>query len=167
MKFFKIFLCFVLICSVFCVSSFALSTSTYADLSSTSSTGQNLINLALNYDTFENSDFVIFQDGQYSYYIVWGDLTYNASSVSGSEIEYISYVREGSSYDYTYSYNYGTDSAFSLTVSNLTVSNIDGLGFISTIYEEHESRLNQKIFDIFIYSTLFVIALTSLRGFKE
>lgn len=168
MKFLKICLCSVIIFSLFVVPSFALSSSTYADISSTSSTGQNLLNLAFNHDSFKNKDFVIYQDGQYSYYIVWSDkLVYSGSSVSADEIEYISYIRTGSSYDYAYSYTYGTDSKFSLTVNHLTVSNVDGLGFISTVYEEHEARQNQKTFDIFIFAILFVVALTSLRGFKE
>lgn len=167
MKLLKIILCFLIICSVFVIPSFALSTSTYADLASNNSTGQNLLNLALNHDSFENKDFVIFQNGQYSYYIVWGDLNYNGSYVTGSEVEYISYIRTGSVSNYVYTYTYGTDTSFSLSVADLTVSNIDGLGFISPTYEEHESRRYQKIFEIFIYAALFVIALTSLRGYKE
>lgn len=168
MKFFKICLCSVIIFALFVVPSFALSSSTYADLSSTSSTGQNLLNLALNHDSFRNKDFVIFQNAQYSYYIVWSDnLEYSGVSVSADEIEYIQYVREGSGYDYTYSYIYGTDTQFSLTVNNLTVSNVDGLGFISTLYEEHENRKFTKEFGIFSTALLFVLALTSLRGFKE
>lgn len=168
MKFFKICLCCVIIFALFSVSSFALTATTYADVSSTSSTGQNLLNLALNHQSFKNKDFVIFQNGQYSYYIVWSDkLDYSGISVSADEIEYIQYFREGSSYDYAYSYVYGTDTSFSLTINNLTVSNVDGLGFISPIYEENEARTNDKYFNIFIVATLFVVALTSLRGFKE
>lgn len=168
MKYFKICLCCVIIFALFSVSSFALSSSTYADISSTSSTGQNLLNLALNHDTFKNKDFVIYQDGQYSYYIVWSDkLVYSGSSVSADEVEYISYIRTGSSYDYAYSYTYGTDTQFSLNVNNLTVSNVDGLGFISQIYEEHENRKFTKEFGIFSCALLFCIALTSFRGFKE
>lgn len=167
MKYFKICLCCVIIFALFSVSSFALTSTTYADLSSTSSQGQNLLNLALNHDTFKNKDFVIYQDGQYSYYIVWGDLTYAGSRVSADKIEYIRYYREGSSYDYTYSYIYGTDTQFSLTVNNLVVSNVDGLGFISTLYEEYENRKFTKEFGIFSCALLFCIALTSFRGFKE
>ena len=168
MKNLIIILCVLILCFSFTLNSFALSATTYSDLSSSSSTGQNLLNLALNHQSFRNKDFVIFQNGQYSYYIVWSDkLDYSGISVSADEIEYIQYIREGSGYDYTYRYIYGTDTEFSLTINNLTVSNVDGLGFISPIYEENEARINDKYFNIFIVATLFVVALTSLRGFKE
>ena len=52
MKFLKITLCCIMIIAVFSLNSFALSSSTYADLSQSSSTVQNLISYANNYDDF-------------------------------------------------------------------------------------------------------------------
>lgn len=163
MKYLKIALCCVMIFALFSVNCFALTAGTYSDLAQSSTQVQNLISFAHSYDSFINSDFVVFQNGQYSYYIFWGDLEYNGSSVTASEAEYISYIREGSGYDYTYSYSYGDSEALSLTVSNLVVSNIDELGSSSALYEQYKSYNRDKAFGIFILAVLIVLMFLAFR----
>lgn len=144
---------------------FALSSTTYADLSSTSGTVQNLLSYAMNYDSFLYSDYVIFQNGQYSYYIVWADkLVYSSGKVTAEgSVEYISYIRTGSNYDYSYEYFYGTDDSFSLTVSHMTVSNVDGLGFKSELYQSFRDSHYTRYFQIFGMAALLVIAFVTMR----
>lgn len=150
--------------SMFCINSFALSSSTYADLSATSSQSQNLISYAMNYDSFLYSDYVIYQSAQYSYYIVWADkLEFKNGTVTGDNIEYISYIRSGSGYDYQYNYDYGTDDSFSLSVNHMTISNINGLGFKSEYYNSFLDSHYNKYFIIFVLAGIFVLVLTSLR----
>lgn len=138
--------------------------STYRDVTPTSSQSTNLLSLAQNYDSFKESEFVIFSDSQYSYYIVWSkDLSLSNGTVKGTNIEYIHYHRND---DYTYTYDYGTDSTFSLTSSYLETSSIDGYGFVSlsdmeydyyikyddnsTMYEQFSIVLVALIFGIFL-----------------
>lgn len=163
MKVLKIMLCSVIIFALFSVNCFALSSSTYTDLSQSSSTVQNLISFANNYDSFINSDFVVFQNGQYSYYIFWGDLKYNGTSVTADKAEYISYIREGSGYDYVYQYSYGNEEALSLTVSNTVISNIDELGSSSALYAQYKSYETDKMFFVFILACLIVSMFLSFR----
>ena len=59
MKKLLIILCSMIVCFAFTLYGSASSFNTYADLSSSNSNGQNLLNLAMNYDSFENKDFVI------------------------------------------------------------------------------------------------------------
>lgn len=150
--------------ALFALPCSALSHSTYQALSQNNSNVQNLISLALNYDNFTESQFVCYQNGQYSYYIVWGDLFVENDNVySNTEVNYISYTRND---DYTYSYTSGTSSNFSLTVYDVFVSNIDGWGMRSALYSEYEYQENFEKFAIFGTSILFVILLTKLRKDK-
>lgn len=117
--------------------------STYRDVSPSSSQASNLLALAQNYDTFKESDFVIFSDSQYSYYIVWSnDLSLSNGTVKGSNIEYIHYYREN---NYNYSYSYGKDSSFTLNSSYLVTSSIDGYGFVSLSNMQYYHYLNYDI----------------------
>lgn len=143
----------------------ALSSSTYADLSPTSNNVQNLLSCAMNYDSFLYSDYVVFQDGQYSYRIVWADkLTVSGSTVSSdSSVEYITYSRNGSNYDYTYVYDYGTDSTFRLSANHLIVSNVEGLGARSELYSNFQNLVQSKHFRIFMIALTMVIAFVTLR----
>ncbi len=163
-KFLKAFSLSLLFVLVFSLNVFAFSTSTYNDVSATSSTAQNLIYKAVNYDSFENSDFIIFQNEQYSYYIVWGDLKYNGSSVTGSNVEYIQYFRSGSGFDYQYYYQYSTDTQFSLSVNNEVVTNIDGLGFVSPQYREFDYQNNSIRLLIFICACAGAVMILTFRG---
>lgn len=162
-KFFLAFLLTVTLCCTFCNLCFAYSADTYADLAQSSTQANNLISYASNYDNFEWSDFVVAQIGQYEYRIFWGDLKYNGSSVSGSNVEYIQYVREGSNYDYSYVYRYGTDNTLSLGIDNLVVSNIDECGSRSALYEEFSYYDNMIIFAIFGLAMLIVSSFIALR----
>lgn len=165
MKFLKIFLCSVLIMVVFSVSVFALNSSTYSDLSPSASQVTNLISSAMNYESFLFSDFVVFQDAQYSYRIVWSDkLEYSSGTVSSdSPVEIITYTRTGSGYDYTYEYTYSTDSAFRLTVNKLTVSNVEGLGARSEVFANFESINQRRLYQIFSLALIIVISFVTLR----
>lgn len=119
---------FSVLVSFTCFSSSALTVnSTYSDVTSTSTQAVNLVNFAMSYEDFVTSDYVVFCNEQNSYYIVWGDLSYNDSSVSGSDVQYLRYYRAGSGTSYQYTYQYGTDSSFKLTPSHMCTSNIKTL----------------------------------------
>lgn len=161
-------LCFLLValCLVFVpFKSHAMSiTSTYSDVTSTSTQAENLYNLAKSYDTFEYSDFVIFRDSQYSYYIVWGDLQVSAETVSGSNVEYVNYYATTTSgYSSTYVYEYDSDSSFSLKSDYVVVSNLDNYGMRFTQYETDVFYRNSVYIFILICSMLFAIMLKVFR----
>ncbi len=136
--------------------------STYRDMPPSNSTTSNLLSLAQNYDSFNNSKFVIFSDSQYSYYIVWGkDIKLENNRLVGSKIDYLRYYRINSSYDYQYTY--GTDTSFSLTSSYHDTSNIDGYGFVSLSNLEYRYYSDQKNSYILLIAFAFVIAITCLK----
>lgn len=163
MKFTKILLCCILIFSLFSLNAFALSSSTYADLAQSSSQVQNLVSYAKNFPGFIDSDFVVFQNGQYSYYIFWGDLVYDGNRVTADKADCISYIREGSGASYSYRYSYSDQEVLSLTVNHLVCSNIDGLGSSSALYEQYKSYYNQSVFNVFFLAILFSIMVLSFR----
>lgn len=162
-KFLKITLCSIIIIAVFSFNAFALSGSTYADLSQSSSTVQNLISYANNYDDFITSDFVVFQSGQYSYYIFWGDIEFDGTLVTASEAQCISYIREGSGYDYSYTYTYSDKQTLSLTVNHLVVSNVDELGSTSALYEEYKINYSDTALGVFMLALIFVLMCLAFR----
>lgn len=137
---------------------------TYSDVSSTSSQAVNLVNYAANYDSFIDSEFVVFCDVQYSYYIVWGDLELSDGIVSGTDVEYIHYYRTDSYNSYTY--EYGTDVSFALNADNLCTSNIENYGFRSSAYETFKFNDNVNKSLVFILGFLFVIMILKLRRDK-
>lgn len=134
---------------------------TYSDVSSTSSQAVNLVNYAANFESFIDSDFVIFCDSQNSYYIVWGDLENNNGIISGSDVEYIHYYRTDNYNSYTY--QYGTENSFGLNPDNLCTSNIENFGFRSSAYETFKLNDSIETALIFITGFLFVIMITRLR----
>lgn len=139
----------------------------YSTVSSTSSQAVNLLNLAMNYDSFKGSDYIIFCDAQYSYYIVWGDLQHSSGTVTGSDIEYIRYYRtDTSSYSGTYTYVYGTDSSLNLTLSDeyMTTSSLPEVGFVSMTGVEYEYYEAAADFNIFALAVLLVVMFCALRG---
>lgn len=167
-KFSFIILTVVLMSCGLSFSSSALSVAgTYSDVASTASQANNLINYAMSYDSFIDSDFVIFCDQQYSYYIVWSDeLTVDGSAVSGSDIEYIHYYRQsvtGSQYTYVY----GTDSIFNLFSDNICTSNLPEFGFSSSVFAQYEYQHHITLLFILIASFGFVITIKLLRGSKS
>lgn len=157
-----ILLLFVLITHSNKVNALTFSSS-YTDVTPTSSQANNLINYAMSYDSFIHSDYIIFCDQQYSYYIVWSDdLKLQNGLVTGSNIEYIRYYRSSStSYDYVYTY--GTDSTFSLTSSNVNTSSLEEYGFKSVLYSEYKYYDYNLQFLIIIVAIIFVIMIKSLR----
>ncbi len=156
----------VLILFISCIgfqSSALTVNSTYSDVTSTSSQAVNLVNYAMSYSDFIDSDFVIFCDEQNSYYIVWGSLNYDGSTITGSYIEYIHYYRLGSAASYQYTYEYGTDTSFRLQPDNICTSNIPDFGFSSTAFQEFQFYHYFEYFIIFAGSMLFVILISNLR----
>lgn len=132
--------------------------SLYGDMSSTSSNTENLLLYAKNLDeNFIEKDYVIFRNEQYSYYIVWGDLTYNGSSVVGSDVDYVRYLRSDSM---VYSYSIGKEADFTLlNINYLVTSNITGLGIASPVYEtmQHEKDIKDlAVISAALLMTLFI-----------
>lgn len=162
---------FILFLSLICVfiscisfsSSVLTVNSTYSDVASTSTQAVNLVNYAMSYDDFISADYVVFCNEQNSYYIVWGDLSYNGTSVSGSDVQFLRYYRTGSGTQYQYIYQYGTDSSFKLTPSHMCTSNIPNFGFSSSTYQEYKNHYDTNCFFVFICSVLFVILIQQLR----
>lgn len=159
---FSIVLSLCISCLAFNSSALTVNT-TYSDVTSTSTQAVNLVNFAMSYDDFISSDYVVFCDAQYSYYIVWGDLSYNGTSVSGSDVQYLRYYRSGSGTSYSYTYDYGTDSDFKLTPSHMCTSNIRNFGFSSSTYQEYKHYYDYNCFIVFVCSILFVILIQQLR----
>lgn len=136
--------------------------STYSDTVSTSSQSINLINYAMSYDDFLDSDYVIFTDSQNSYYIVWSkNMKVNNGIVTASNIKYIHYYRS-SNYN-SYSYVYGSDSSFTLHSSFVDTSSLANYGFKSSTYDEYKYSYYNKHFFILILAFIFVITLNCLR----
>lgn len=152
------------VCSLSCSSSALDVTSTYSDVTSTSTQAVNLVNYALSYDSFINSDFVVFCDAQYSYYIVWGDFDYDGVGLSSrSGVEFIHYSRSDSTGSYSYSYQYSVDGTFTLIPDHVCTSNVPGFGFVSSPYQESKFYYDYSLFLVFLGSVLFVILIQHLR----
>lgn len=137
--------------------------STYADVSSTSTQAVNLVNYAMSYSDFIESDYLIFCNEQNSYYIVWGSLNYDGSTITGTYVEYIRYYRTGTGTSNQYVYDYGTDTSFKLQPSHICTSNIENFGFSSTAYQQYKHYHYFEYFIIFSGSMLFVIFISQLR----
>lgn len=152
-------LCLTVLMS-FSVSALTVS-DTYSDVVSTSSQAVNLVNYAASYESFIDSDYVIFCDVQYSYYIVWGELENNNGILSGTDVEYIHYYRTDNYNSYTYSY--GTETSFGLNPGNACTTNIPGYGFVSSVYQEYKLQDSLETGLIFIIGFIFVIMITRLR----
>lgn len=165
-KIILVILTVLMLCSVFLLPSSALTVSdTYSDVTSTSSQAVNLVNYAANYESFIDSDFVIFCDSQNSYYIVWGDLECDGDIVTGEDIEYIHYFRSGSSGASYYSYVYGTDVVFTLMSTDyVCTSNLSEFGFKSAVYSEYELFDDLDKFLVYMTAFLFIITIIKLRG---
>lgn len=168
-RIFIIFSVVILIISIFTFSASAVSFSTYGDVAATSSQTTNLISFAINYDSFSDADYIIFNDVQYSYYIVWGkDFTVSGDTVSASDVEYLHYFRETSSgYSSSYSYEYGSLSDFSFLKNHMVVTNLDSFGFSNELYLEFEFFKDLMYLAIFLLAFIFVIMISNLRkGYK-
>lgn len=140
-------------------------------VTSSSSQAVNLLNYAMTFDSFKFSEYVIFNDSDYSYYIVWGDLkNENGKVTSSGAVDYIRYYRISSSgYNNTYVYDVGSDGSFDLSLSEeyICTSNVPGAGFRSQVGEEYEFYNSASMFLIFAVAMLFAIMIKSFRGFKS
>lgn len=136
----------------------------YNDMSATATQTENLLNYAINQDSnFLEKDYVIFRDSQNSYYIVWGDLLYSSSSVTGTDVLFIRYYRPDGTTN-TYTYQVGSDNSFTLSnINYLVTSNIDGLGISSPTYNTYHYEHKSMILSIFMtacLSGIFILKLT-------
>lgn len=136
----------------------------YGDLSSTSSNTENLLLYAQNLDEgFFEKDYVIFRAAQYDFYIVWGDLEFSNNKVTGTDIQYVRYVRSDSM---IYSYQTGSDSTFTLSnVNYLVTSNVNGLGISSPVYNTMLYEYHIKLLSLF--STALILGVFVLKLRKE
>lgn len=157
------------LCIFVCLFSFtilpcsALEVSPSNNVVSTSSNASNLINYANSYDSFIYSDFVVFQSGDYEYYIVWCDeLTVNNSVVTGTDIEYIRYYRSGNVGN-SYLYRYGTDKNFKLNLNDYIVTSNINIGMTSSVYSDYRTNFNITYLLVIGVSLLFANMLTNFR----
>ena len=143
-------------------------TSLEGTVSSTSSQAVNLLNYAMSFDSFRNSEYIIFNDSENSYYIVWGDLYEKDGKVtSNGEVEYIRYYRTGTSgYANSYAYQSGSDSTFSLALSDeyITTTSVDNVGFVSSVYEELEYYQTSLMLIVFAVAMMFAVMVKNFRG---
>lgn len=135
----------------------------YIDMSATSTQTENLLNYAINQDSnFMEKDYVIFRDSQNSYYIVWGDLDYSNSIVSGGEIKFIRYYRPDGQTVSTYLV--GSDTSFRLSnINYLVTSNIVGLGISSPTFNQLEYQNDMIILSIFTTACVLAVSIIMIR----
>lgn len=141
--------------------------SVYADLLSTASQSTLLLNYAQNQVSFANSEFVIFNDAEYSYYIVWGDLEYSSTSnlILADDVEYAHYYRTSSTgYNSVYDLDVGTDTLLQLDLDDfMVVSNLDDVGYASVLHEQYNFYSDMRFFVLFGVSFLFAIMVMLFR----
>lgn len=136
-------------------------------VTSTSSQAINLINYAMSFDSFHGSDYVIFNDSEYSYYIVWGKLDNVNGQVTGENVEYIHYYRTSTSgYSTNYLYEAGADRSFVLSLSSeyVATSNVSEVGFVSQQVVQNDFTSDIVWLLTFGVAFLFVIMAKQLRG---
>lgn len=140
-------------------------------VTSTSSQASNLLSYAMGYHSFQNSEFIIFNDSEYSYYIVWGDLkNEDGKIVSSGEVEYFRYYRTSSSgYTSNYVYDYGSDGSFSLTLSDeyICTTSVAESGFVSSTFLDYKFKQGSLLLFVFLVAAVFAIMIKSFRGFKS
>lgn len=143
-------------------------TSLEGTVSSTSSQAVNLLNYAMSFDSFRNSEYIIFNDSENSYYIVWGELyEKDGKVVSDGEVEYIRYYRTGTSgYTNSYTYESGSDSTFSLALSDeyITSTSVNNVGFVSSVYQEYGFYQSALMLMVFVVAMVFAIMIKNFRG---
>lgn len=156
-KVFCICICFLLLFVSVCMNAFALSSSTFSDVTPDNPDVLNLLSYSVNFDNFLYSDYVLYQYSDVGYYLVWSDeLVYDGNVVtSDADVQFVSLTNGV--------YSYGVSNTLSLNVNHMTVSNIGGLGFKSPLYSQLFFYDHFKNFSIFGLSALLVIAFCSLR----
>lgn len=137
-------------------------------VTSTSSQAVNLLAYAMSFDSFRGSEYIIFNDSEYSYYIVWGDLyEENGKIVSDGNIEYIRYYRTSSSgYTNIYQYALGSDSSFVLSLSEeyICTTSVDNVGFVSSVHQEYGFYQSAIMLMVFVVAMVFAIMIKNFRG---
>lgn len=151
-------LIFIMVCSVSCYAY----DSTQGDISPNSASVNNLLSLAFNFDSFLFSDYMIYQSDLNTVTLVWCDkLNYSEGLVSSeSSVHFISAVSDGSG---NFTYSEGDSDNFFLYVSNTVVSNVQSLGFKSTLYSQSYNYSLLRYFGIFAMACLLVITVINLR----
>lgn len=138
--------------------------SLYGSTAPSSSNVTNLINYALSFDSFRGSDFVVFNDAAYSYYIVWSpELQKSGDTViCDSEVYYIHYYRDGDSYSSSYFYESGTFDTFHLNLSPqyITTSSVPEVGFATDIVNQYRYYDSGTFFFIILVALVFAIFVT-------
>lgn len=158
--FFRILICVVIVVVLlraFGLVSFALTTSTYNDTLGTSTTCNNLLSFIPS-----NSSYVVFQNGESSYYCFYGsasDFVISNNVITGTDLHYVSYIRTGT-YG-TYSYSQGTDN-LRLTVNNVIASNLNSDLLTSSNYNFDSSSVQHMSF-IAMLVFFPIILITNLR----
>lgn len=157
---FTIGLCLVLCAIVFFANSaFALSTSTYSDVTSSGSTVNTLLSLIPDRGSGKY-DYLVFTNSSDSYYCFYGnDFEINNNVISASDCQYIHYYRLGQTYSYTY--DFGSQN-LSLTVNNIVCSNLD-LQKASNSFSFDEYQNNMILYVSAIIIAVFII-FSCLRG---
>ena len=145
--------------------------SLHGSVTSTSSQASNLLSYAMSYHSFQNSEFIIFNDSENSFYIVWGDLkNENGKIVSSGEVEYFRNYRTSSSgYSSTYVYDYGSDGSFSLSLSDeyICTTSVNESGFVSSTFLDYKFKQGSLLLFVFLVAAVFAIMIKSFRGFKS
>lgn len=122
------------------VSASALTTSTVNNVYGNSSVVNELLSLVPEGDKY---DYVVFRDGDYSYYLFYGhDFSIQNDILSApNDTNYVHYYRLGSGVSYTYQYDFGVDS-LSLYVNDVVTSNMDfELASSSWNFENYQNQV--------------------------
>ena len=137
-------------------------------VSSTSSQAVSLLNYAMSFDSFRNSEYIIFNDSENSFYIVWGELYEESGRIrSTGDISFIHYFRTSTSgYNNAYTYECGSDSAFELVLSDdyVCTTSIANVGFVSSTYQEYGFYQSALMLMVFVVAMVFAIMIKNFRG---
>lgn len=138
---------------------FALSTTTYNDVLSNSSTVNNLLSLIPERVTGKY-DYIVFQNTSDSYYCFYGnDFSVSGSTVTAQGCNFIHYYRQGSTYSYVY--EFGSQN-LTLNVNNVVTSNLN-LQKAANSFSFDEFQNNTILYFSVIIIAVFII-FSTLRG---
>lgn len=115
------------------------------------STSQQLINIGMSrVDDFLDYNFIIFQNDTTYYMILFKDYYFNNNLLQATNTIVFRYFREGSNYDYKYTYDMYNDSYVNFTTSYIFVSNLN-------ISKSSGSPIHQKLLDDYHIKWLIVL----------
>lgn len=131
-----------------------------ADVSATSSNAVTLVNYAANYESFYNSDYVVFCCNSSEYYIAWGKDFYVDGNVikSDNPVDVCLYYRNSNYSGYTYVHT--TSSNLSVTCDRVVTSNMS-LGQRSAAADTFNQNYNEMYMYVLIGA--FVIFGTFIK----